>query len=151
MEHILYDQFRHRRVEGKVIHLSWFCQNPKRIYSETYPTLNVSEFQFSNGWFRGFLFWHKITLRAITNKVSQLPSDYRVTIIEWMRYNRRNLQLRSENKFTERDEEAEVGHYRLSNICNMDQTLLPFKYVSGHMHHQQGDKTIWVQVSKQSG
>jgi len=151
MERILYDQFRYRRAEGKVVQRSWFRQNAKRIYSEKYPILNVSEFQFSNRWFRGFLSWHRITLRAITNKASQLPSDYLSAIIEWMRYNRRNSQLRSENEFTENDVEVEVGRYRLSNICNMDQTPLPFEYLSGHTYDQQGDKTIWVQGSRQSG
>jgi len=74
MERILYDRFRHRRAEGKVVGQSWFRQNAKKIYEKTYPTI-VSQFCFSNGWFRGFLSWHKITLRAITNKASQIPTD----------------------------------------------------------------------------
>jgi len=151
MERVLYDQFRHRRAEGKVVWRSWFRYNAKKIYSETYTTTNVSEFRFSNGWFRGFLSWHKITLRAITNKASQLPSDYIDTIISWMRFNRRNSQQQNENGIPESDEEAEVGRYRLSNICNMDQTPLPFEYLSGRRYHQQGDKTIGVQGSKQTG
>lgn len=33
----------------------------------------------------------------------------------------------------------------------MDQTPLPFEYLSGRSYHQQGDKTIWVPGSKQTG
>ncbi|RPA91830.1 hypothetical protein L873DRAFT_1572184, partial [Choiromyces venosus 120613-1] len=36
-------------------------------------------------------------------------------------------------------------------ICNMDQTLLPFEYLSGQTYNQQGEKMIWVQGSQQSG
>ena len=81
MERILYDLFQHRSAEGKVVRRSWFRHNAKRIHNETYSTTNVSEFKFSNGWFQEFLSWHKIRLRAITNKASQLPNDYIHTII----------------------------------------------------------------------
>jgi len=68
-----------------------------------------------------------------------------------MRFNRRNSQQREANEIFQSDEEAEIGRYRLSNICNMDQTPLPFEYLDGRTYNQQGDKTIWVQRSKQSG
>ena len=151
MERILYDRFRYRRAEGKVVRRSWFRQNAKKIYEETYPT-TVSLFCFSNGWFRGFLSWHKITLRAITNKASQLPTDYVTALVNWMRFNRRNSQIRRDTTSGELlDEGGEVGRYRLCNICNMDQTPLPFEYLSGRTYNQQGAKTVWVQSSQQSG
>ena len=56
-----------------------------------------------------------------------------------------------ENTSATADVAAEVGRYRLSNICNMDQTPLPFEYLSGRTYNQQGEKTIWVQASHQSG
>jgi len=151
MEGTLYDLFRHRRAEGKVVRRSWFQHNAKQIYTQTYTTPDISEFRFFHGWFRGFLSWHKITLGAITNKASQLPSDYLATIIGWMRFNQRNSQQREANEIFQSDEEAEIGRYRLSNICNMDQTPIPFEYLDGRTYNQQGDKTIWVQRSKQSG
>jgi hypothetical protein len=43
-----------------------------------------------------------------------------------------------------------VGRYRLSNICNMDQTPVPFESLEGWSYNNIGDKTIWVQ-SSQSG
>ena len=152
MERKLYDSFRQRRAEGKVVRRSWFRQNAKRLYAETYSSSNtiVSQFCFSNGWFRGFLSWHRITLRAITNKASQLPVDYIEALVNWMKFNRRNSQLWPQTLSTLPDTPAEIGRYRLSNICNMDQTPLPFEYLSGRTYNQQGEKTIWVQGSQQS-
>jgi len=150
MERRLYECFRQRRAEGKIVRRSWFRQHAKRLYSETYPSTMVSQFRFSNGWFRGFLSWHKITLRAITNKASQLPIDYIEALVNWMKFNRRNSQLRPNTPSALPDIPGEVGHYRLSNICNMDQTPLLFKYLSGRTYNQQGEKTIWVQGSQQS-
>jgi len=68
-----------------------------------------------------------------------------------MKFNRRNSQLRPESPSAIADSPGEVGRYKLSNICNMDQTPLPFKYLSGRTYNQQGEKTIWVQGSQQSG
>jgi hypothetical protein len=45
---------------------------------------------------------------------------------------------------------AAVGRYRLNNICNMDQTPVPFEYLDGSSYNITGEKTIWVQ-SSQSG
>ena len=87
----------------------------------------------------------------MTNKASQLPVDYIEALVNWMKFNRRNSQLRPKNLSTLPDTPAEIGRYRLSNICNMDQTPLPFEYLSGRTYNQQGEKTIWVQGSQQSG
>ena len=120
---------------------------------KTYSSSNtlVSQFCFSNGWFRGFLSWYRITLCAITNKASQLPVDYIEALVNWMKFNRRNSQLRPKNLSTLPDTPAGITSYRWSNICNMDQTALPFEYLSGRTYNQQGEKTIWVQGSQQSG
>jgi len=134
-----------------VVRRSWFRQNAKRLYTETYSDTTVSQFCFSNGWFRGFLSWHMITLRAITNKASHLPIDYIDALVNWMKFNRRNSQLRPESPSAPSDTPGEVGRYRLGNICNMDQTPLPFEYLSCRTYNQQDEKTIWVQGSQQSG
>ena len=170
MERDLYDRFRRRRAEGKVVRRSWFRQNAVSLFQKVYGSQEegLIRFRFSNGWFRSFLSWHQISLRAITNKASQLPSDYISTIISWLKFNRKNSQLRNEREglgTLEVDGSEEeggdegriydslnaVGRYGLSNICNMDQTPLPFEYLSGRTYNQVGDKTIWVQSSTQSG
>lgn len=107
-------------------------------------------FTFSNGWFRGFLSWHQISLRIVTNKASQLSSDFTDTILNWVRYNRRNSQLRPDDERGLGDQAAVVGHYRLRNVCNMDQTSIPYEYLEGRTYNKSGEKTIWLQGS-QSG
>ena len=48
MERKLYESFRQCRAKGKVVHRSWFCQNAKQLYKETYPGMSISQFRFSN-------------------------------------------------------------------------------------------------------
>lgn len=43
-----------------------------------------------------------------------------------------------------------VGRYDLGNICNIDETPLPFEYLSGWTYDFEGSKTVWVRES-QSG
>ena len=40
------------------------------------------------------------------------------------------------------------GRYRLQNICNMDQTPVPFEYLVGKTYNLVGEKTVWLQSSK---
>jgi len=151
MERKLYDSFRQRRAERSVMRQSWFRQNAKQLFVETYSGTLVSQFCFSNRWFQGFISWHRITLCAITNKASQLPPDYIEALLNWMKFNRSSSQLRPRNPSTLPSTLAEIGHYRLSNICNMDQTPLPFEYLSGWTYNQQGENMIWIQGDQQSG
>lgn len=145
MEIPLYQQFLKRRSEGKVVRRGWFRRSSKDLWATVYPEKRgVENFRFSNSWFRGFLSWHNISLRFGTNKASKLPTDYQNPIVDWARYNRRNSQLRPGD-----DPEA-VGRYRLSNICNMDQTPLPFEFLTGQTYNTVGESTVWIKGSKQS-
>jgi len=125
-----YDSFRQCWAEGKVVCWSWFRQNAKLLFVETYSRTILSQFCFSNRWFWGFLSWHRITLGLITNRTSHLPVDYIEVLVNWMKFNQRNWQLRLRNLSTLPDTRVEIGRYRLSNICNMDLTALHFKYLS---------------------
>lgn len=128
----------------------WFHRVSKELFIEFYPE-NVptgTTFRFSNGWFRQFLSCHQISLRFVTNKASKLPSDYNETVLEWLRVNRRNSQLRLNNEIGLGENEPNIGRYRLSNIANMDQTPLPFEYLEGRTYNQKREKTIWAQSSQ---
>ena len=37
-----------------------------------------------------------------------------------------------------------VGRFKLCQIANMDQTLLPFCFTSGDTYADTGDKTVWI-------
>lgn len=166
MEVQLYSKFIERRGKGKAVRIGWFRRNSKELWTSIYlgpaegldtPTTrgsvageNLKVFCFSNGWFRGFLYWHNISLRFSTNKASQLPIDYEESILNWIKYNRYNSKIRPDNELGLGDTSEVAGRYRLSNICNMDQTPLPFEYLSGQTYNTTGEKTIWIKGSKQS-
>jgi len=62
--------------------------------------------------------------------------------VNWLQFNRRNSQLRIG------DYRYEVGRFGLARIANMDQTPLPFEYLTGRTYSHQGDKTIWAKSEK---
>jgi len=148
LERNLYDRFHMHRAKGRNIRRGWFREVSKELYKEHYPVESPTTlFCFSNGWLRGFLRWHRISLRFVTNKSSQLPSDFGEVILSWMRFNRRNSQLHLDEGRGVGDIPRVVGRYQLSNISNIDQIPLPYKYLEGRTYNRIGDRTIWVQSS----
>ena len=79
-----------------------------------------------------------------TNKASKLPADSYAAILSWVRFNRRNSQLRQDDESGLGNTVQEVGRYHLARICNMDQTPLPFELLSGQTYEPKGFKTVWV-------
>jgi len=151
MERELFELFRERRAMGRPVRRSWFRRVSKELIEKHYGEGEANLFCFSNGWFRGFLSWHQISLRAITNKASKLPQDFGEAILNWMRFNRRNSQIREATSMEQGDLPAAIGRYRLQNICNMDQTPVPYEFIEGHTYNIKGEKTIWMQSSQTSG
>jgi len=135
MEIELFNEFRERRAMGRPVRRGWFRRISKDLIRKHYVEKEVNQIAFSNGWFRSFLSWHQITLRAVTNKASKLPIDFSDTILNWMRFNRRNSQPRGEEEreLTRSNTGTRVGRYRLQNVCNMDQTPVPYEFIGGHI------------------
>ena len=79
-----------------------------------------------------------------TNKASKLPADSYAAILSWVRFNRRNSQIRPADTDEPGDAEEDMGRYHLARICNMDQTPLPFELLSGQTYEPKGSKTVWV-------
>ena len=130
MESELFEKFREHRVLGRPVRRSWFRSMSRELFLKHYPSAEstTSTFAFSNGWFRRYLSWHQISLRFATNKASQLPTDFADTIISWLQFNGHNSQIRpNDNAQNGPLTSSQVGHYRLQNICNMDQTPIPFE------------------------
>jgi len=114
----------------------------KLAFKEAYPELDPAQFTFSDGWFRRFLTRWNITFRSTTNKAQHIPNHYRILIEKWLQFNRRNAQPRLG------DYKYEIGRYDLAHIVNMDQTPLPFEYITGRTYAHKGDKTIWAKSAK---
>jgi len=68
-----------------------------------------------------------------------------------MIFNRRNCQLRPNNALGLGDIPGTIGRHRLANICNMDETPLPFEYLEGQTYSKVGEKRIRAQSSSTSG
>jgi len=147
LENRLYDDFVKRREGGRTVRQGWFRIQSQFVFREIYPTVDPVTFRFSNGWFSGFLSRHKVSLRSITKRAQKLPADYEILILNWLRFNRRNSQPRVSN-FWEVAVEHPVGRYELSNICNLDETPIPFEYLQGKTYNQVGEKTIWVKETR---
>jgi len=147
LEDVLYSQFIERREAGRTVRQGWFRIQSQFLFRETYPNASPELFRFSNGWFRGFLGRHRISLRTITKKAQKIPSGYKILVVNWLRFNRRNSQPRSD-RFWEIAVEHPVGRYSLSNICNLDETPIPFEYLEGKTYDQRGAKTVWVKESR---
>lgn len=149
MEKIVYDRFLDQRNKGQIVRRGWFRYTSTDVFHECYPE-QVEKFRFSYGWFTGFLTRHRITIRFTTNRAQKIPQDYLTPIINFFRFNRRNLQLRDGDTIplTVESGRAGLGRVTLSRIANMDQTPAPFEYLSGRTYALKGCKTVWAKAEK---
>jgi len=104
-------------------------------------------FRFSNGWFRNFLQRNRISLR-LTRKAQRLPEEYRLLILNWICFNRRNSQTKPEPFLDLIQSPNPYGKFLLSNVSNLDKTPLPFEYLSGRTYNTTGVNTIWVKETR---
>lgn len=96
--------------------------------------------KFSRGWFKGFKKRWRMTWRQKTRQATKSPEEARPYIEQWLRFNRRNSQIRpGENP-------EDIGHFQLCDIYNMDQTPLPFEFLDGQTYDFKGNKTVWVRA-----
>ena len=108
-----------------------------------YPEREGTEFRFSDNWFNAFLSRHAITLQFTTNKSQKIADYYLAGILSWMRFNRRNSQLRPGCS----DENRVVGRYLLDSISNLDETPLPLEFLDGQTYPDKGSKSVQVKAS----
>ncbi|RPB01349.1 hypothetical protein L873DRAFT_1891493, partial [Choiromyces venosus 120613-1] len=147
LEDKLYKEFIERREAGRTVRQGWFHMCSQFQFQVMYPHMDLMIFRFSNGWFRGFLSRHKISLQCITNKAQKLPTDYEILILNWLQFNCQNSQPRAAN-FWEVAVYHPVGRYELANICNLDETLILFEYLHGKTYNKEGEKTVCVKETR---
>jgi len=102
----------------------------------------------SSGWFNRFLSRNEISIRVVTNKAQQTPIEYCTMIVSFLSFNRQNSQLWDGMEETVLRSVIAGGCYLLSNILNMDQTLLPWEYLEGKTYEFKGSKIVWVRTRR---
>jgi len=142
LEAHLYQKYQKRREERKAVWRSWLIRQARESFSKCYPLRDPEAFHFSDGWFFGSLRRHSISLRFATNKLQKIPENYLQSILSWLRFNRRNSQLRLSSP----DEEGPVGRYLLDRICNVDETPLPFEFLNGQTYADKGSHSVQVKA-----
>lgn len=98
---------------------------------------------------------------ALQKKAQKVLKDYQVLILNWLRFNQWNSQLLQQLLATHEEclpgapflhrlnlLNKAVGRYDLCNIYNIDETPLPFEWLSGRPYDFIGTKTIWVKELK---
>jgi len=147
LEDRLYEDFLEQRKAGRTVRQGWFRIQSQIQFCQLYANVNPTIFRFSTGWFHDFLQRYKISLRSITKKAQKVPNGYKPLVVNWLRFNPRNSQPPIHH-FWELAIERPVGRYELSNICNSDETPIPFKYLQEKTYNLAGGKTVWVKVLK---
>ena len=84
---------------------------------------------FSAGWFSGFLKRKHLSLHISTKRAQVVPADYKDKIISQLQFNR-HAQARFD--------------FKLSEIANIDQTPIAFKFLNSRTYNTKGIKTIFI-------
>lgn len=100
-----------------------------------------SDFVFSNGWFEQFLRPFRVSLHCITKTAQSVSEDYRNLIVNRMWFNRCHSPLQFSVEIALHDA---IGHYYLTDIWNLNETPLPFEYLSGRTYNPIESKPILV-------
>ena len=75
LEKSLVQAFADRCKEGKTVRKKWFERMAKALFLQLYPD-SPTIFIVSNGWFNRFLSRSEISIRIVTNKAQQTPTEY---------------------------------------------------------------------------
>jgi hypothetical protein len=145
MEEELFSEFVKFRLNGRLIRRSWFRIRATQLFQKHYGDQNGKLFVFSMGWFLGFQSRWGISCRAITKQSQKLPQEYEILVINWLRFNRRiSAKLHASTSFIINGREIlhPQSQFALSNICNLDETPIPYEYLAGRTYDFIGNKTI---------
>lgn len=92
---LYYENFWKWRGQGRIVRRGWFWDQAGFRFREVYPTVSPNIFRSSNWWFLGFLGWHRISLWSVMKKAQEVLEEYQSLVINWLRFNLRNAQPKS--------------------------------------------------------
>jgi hypothetical protein len=160
LERLLNNCFEKAREQGRKISYKWMLRHAKQIYGELYPERVIVHevrkrsylgFRFSAGWYNGFRRRYCISLRCSTKRAQRSPEELEPVLRNWIQYNRRMMTIvegKSIIGIPRGPDVPVVGRIKLSEICNMDQSPLPFEYLKGRTYAKRGDKTVRLKEGK---
>ena len=155
----LYQEFMEARELGRKIDDKWLLRHAKAIFRTMYPhrvlrtdkgAYKYLDFRFSDGWFAAFKRRFNISLRAGTKRAQKSPDELAPTIVNFLQFNRRNTAvLEGSDCGIDRGPDVKVvGRFKLSNICNMDQSPLSFENCKGMTYDTRGSKTVRLKAQR---
>lgn len=133
MEKRLFELFKQRRAENKLIGHSWIQRNAIRTFKELHPEF-PQLFTFSHGWLQGWLRRFGLAWRSITRQATKLPAEYERYILNFLRYQRRICLIK--------DSDGSQIRFPANMVLNMDETPIPFEYLDGKTYTFRGEKTV---------
>ena len=145
MEGLLKTSFDELRELGRPVKARWFVAKAKELFKLLYPHLVIVSsgqvsyggFKFSKSWFQGFQRRQHISLRKRTNQSQKQPEEFRVKIQSFHQFIRKVSEPHNKGSH-------DVGHFKLRNIANMDQTPMPFEIGTDSTYNTTGARTVWV-------
>jgi hypothetical protein len=161
LEEELLKRFKIARESNKIVTIHWFRRTAQQLWLQLYPHL-PDLFVFSNGWFWRFLQRHDIVRRRITKVATKPPEELvKVTnaFIQYIRKRSRRedvyqtIVLRSSppydpqlsdtwGKPADNWKSDSLRRFPLNLIVNLDETPLPFEFLSGYSYDFKGVRTV---------
>ncbi|RPA78178.1 hypothetical protein BJ508DRAFT_329449 [Ascobolus immersus RN42] len=149
LEEMVYTKFTELRELGHRIKSHWFYAQARSYFELLWPwevTINrdgdkvYGAFKFSERWFMGFKRRHGISLRRLTNKAQVIPEKKETAINDFHQF----IRKKALPNIRKGEGWKDVGKFELGNIANVDQTPMPFEFLSGSTYAQKGSRTFWA-------
>jgi hypothetical protein len=124
---------------------------PERVITHDFGKKTYLGFRFSSGWYTGFRKRYAISLRVGTKRAQKSPEELEPTIRNWIQFNRRMMVVvegKSIVGIPRGPDIPIVGRIKLSEICNMDQSPMPFEYLKGRTYAKKGSQTVRLKEGK---
>ncbi|KAI2633959.1 DDE superfamily endonuclease-domain-containing protein [Xylaria nigripes] len=145
LEARLYEEFCGARKARRLIQRTWFRRKARAIFQELYPE-NPRAFLVSNGWFAAFLRRHRISRRRVTHAATRVPEEilkYTNAFLQFIRRNSQNVTAtKSIESGSDPGQESSPPRYPRHLIVNLDETPLPFEFVTGYTYEHKGSRSV---------